>query len=172
MQVMQDLREPSAGRNQASARYVGLEARGVAEMPIVQERSLRAAGSHWIKLTQQRASLRLTSGSIRTKRGERQVLPRTLDERECEQSKTGSGDGEEETVRNDLIMHGAPIITPPIGLDDYSNGTRSICANASAECRRALYLKHRPIGLHLCDTGRRARGRFHRSPRRRLRGLG
>ena len=47
----------------------------------------------------------------------------------------------------------------------------SICANASAECRRAFYLKHRPIGLHLCDTGRRARGRFHYSPRRRLRRL-
>src|SRR5438094_2032282 len=31
-----------------------------------------------IKLTQQRASLRLTSGPIRTKRGERQVLPRAL----------------------------------------------------------------------------------------------
>src|SRR6266404_4751454 len=52
-----------------------------------------------------------------------------------------------------------------------ANGFRSICANASAECPRALYLKHRPIGLHLCDTGRRARGRFHRSPRRRLRRL-
>jgi hypothetical protein len=46
MQVMQDPREPSAGRNQASARYAGLEAQGVAEMPIVQERPLRAAGSH------------------------------------------------------------------------------------------------------------------------------
>src|SRR6266478_2471123 len=51
------------------------------------------------------------------------------------------------------------------------NGFRSICANASAECPRALYLKHRPIGLHLCGTGRRARRRLHRSPRLILRRL-
>jgi hypothetical protein len=29
------------------------------------------------------------------------------------------------------------------------NGAQSICANASAECRRTCYLKHRPIRLHL-----------------------
>jgi hypothetical protein len=120
-----------------------------------------------IKLTQQRELYALRLGPS----GRREVSDKfchALDEREREreQSKTGSGDCEEETVRNDLITHGAPITSMDIF------GSRSICANASAECRRASYLKHRPIGLHLCDTGSRARGPFHRSPRRRLRGLG
>jgi hypothetical protein len=53
MQVMQDPREPSARRNKASARYAGLKARGVAEMPIVQERRY-APPVRMIKLTQQR----------------------------------------------------------------------------------------------------------------------
>jgi hypothetical protein len=52
-----------------------------------------------------------------------------------------------------------------------SNGAQSICANASAACRRAPYFEHRPIRFHFCDRGTRARGQFHHSPRRKLRDL-
>src|ERR1700694_1364149 len=45
------------------------------------------------------------------------------------------------------------------------NCAQSICATASAECRRAFCLKHRPIRLPVCDRGTRARGQSHHSPK-------
>ena len=46
MQSLQDPREPAARCDQASAQYADLETGGGAEMPVVQERPIRAASSH------------------------------------------------------------------------------------------------------------------------------
>ncbi len=46
MQPLQDTREPAARHHPPAAGHADLEARGRAEMPIMQEGSLRAAGAH------------------------------------------------------------------------------------------------------------------------------
>ena len=46
VQPLQDTREPAARRYPPTARHTDLEAGGVAEMPVLSERSLRATGPH------------------------------------------------------------------------------------------------------------------------------
>jgi hypothetical protein len=46
VQQVQDAGEPAPGRHPPAAGYADLETRGRTEMPIVQERPLRAAGAH------------------------------------------------------------------------------------------------------------------------------